>query len=210
MGVMVANDIVQARFFCYAFDQVAINSVHFRASSIVANPTTAHFAALLASTMPALYKALLAPAADYIGLATQKVFPLPKHIPDVETTGIGAGALTGHILPRQTSGIVTKRTAFAGKRYRGRVYVPFPAEDVNQDSVGTPTAAYVTLLNNFKASLLGNWTINTGGNQAVMVPIIYHEDDNTYTDITGSTSQARWGTQRRRSSYGPVNPLPFA
>jgi len=206
----VNNDVVLARFYCYAFDQVAINNVHFRATSVVANPTTAHFAALLGTTMPALYIALMSPSADYIGVATQKIFPVPKHIPDVDLTGIGVGTATGHILPRQTSGIVTKRTAFAGKKYRGRVYVPFPSEADNQDPQGTPTAGYITRLNTFKTSLIGNWTINTGGNQATMVPVLWHEDTSTYTDITGSTSQARWGTQKRRGSYGPVNPLPFA
>jgi len=160
--------------------------------------------------MPALYKALLASDAVYVGLQVNRIFPLPVTIADQNVTGGGAGTAAGDILPRQVSGIITKRTAFSGKKYRGRIYLPFPAEGDNDPVIGSPVAGYTTRLDTFKASLFGNWTISSGGNGAVMVPIVWHADTSTYDDVVGSTSRPFWATQKRRGSYGEPNPFPLA
>lgn len=210
MGVLINNDIVTVRFYSYLLDQLAINVLHYRTTSVVSNPTTAHFASLLATTMPGLYKPLMSTQATYLGVAVQKTFPLPNHTPNVDVTGAAAGTSGAVPLPRQDCGIVTKRTAFAGRQYRGRVYLPFPSTADNEATEGTPNAAYLTAANAWAASALGNWTINTGGNQATMVPILWHADTGTYTDLAGFSVRDRWATQRRRGSYGRTNDLPFA
>src|SRR3546814_8120191 len=53
--------------------------------------------------------------------------------------------LGGDLLPGQVCGMVTKLTAAAGRRFRGRVYVPFPLETDNDGIV--PSAAYVARIN---------------------------------------------------------------
>jgi len=209
MTTLANNNIVAVRFYTFHVDQQGVNVLHYRTSAVVNNPTTAHFASLLGGTMPALYKSLLNDEAVYVGLTVQRIFPGPTAIADVDVTGGGNGNAGATPIPRQCSGLVTKRTALAGQRYRGRVYLPFPSEDDNDGTVALPTAGYVTRANTWSASALAPWAVSSGGNTCTMTPVLWHNDTQTYDDVAGYRVREFWASQLRRGSFGPVNPFPL-
>lgn len=115
----------------------------------------------------------------------------------------GEGEVTGGIgsnmLPSSVAVLVQKRTAFAGRRNRGRFYIPgVPAQDVG----GT------TAPNSLDASTLPSWQTNLDAFFAFLKgttmgdpldPVILHPSPSTpVTEVTAFSVQALLATQRGR------------
>lgn len=129
--------------------------------------------------------------------------------PYFSTTLANQGALAGDPLPKQVSGIITKRTGNPGSKGRGRCYIPFPTEGVN-DATGVPTAAYTTLLSNLAAALQQNLLIGLAPNTTTLSPCVFRRSNPASSFLVLSHQQRnRWATQRRRGDYGKSNVSPF-
>lgn len=215
---MALNDIYEVTYFATFGDQAAVIRHNYQERNTAGTgPTTTQFGAVLAANVGAPLKACLSASASYRGLMVKKLTPIPPTQPVINITNQGAGGVVGEPLPRQVRGIITFTTPFAGRGFRGRVYVPFPSEASN-DTDATPTAAYVTLLTTLGQAMQQSYPgVGAGGNTGdlfrVLVRYVYIGGNLTSVayraDITASLPRDRWATQRRSGAYGRPNISPI-
>lgn len=219
---MAVGDLYQARIWSFLGDQAAVCVRHYRISAQVG--TTVNWGIFLANvldtTIVAAYKALLSSAATYRGVDAQRVWPFPPLVSESFVGSAGLGSVAGDALPTQVSGLIKFTTALAGRKYRGRLYMPFPGE-IDSDVNGKPITTYVTRLSTLGGALLGNLSLTFAGDTATAVPIIPGKTlvpgsspkkfilNGTYTDITGRLSRLAWATQRKRGGFGQKNVVPI-
>jgi len=206
---LAGGDICRLRIACYTANQVGINVVHWQVTSLTGTGRTdAQVADDFNTDLAPRYKTVLSAQARFRGVSFQRILPLPPTFPQIVTTLDGVGLVAGDMAPTQTSGIVSAKTEFAGAKYRGRVYIPFPGE-ASSDSNGIPIAQYVTDIEDIGDELYTSIVLGGGGNTVTLTPVIYHRSTATATKIDGFVARAKWATQRRRGSFGQVNPTPF-
>lgn len=114
------------------------------------------------------------------------------------------GTATGDDLPHQIACVLTIRTAFAGRGFRGRAYLPCWTEDSNGAS-GQMSAAAKTAADAFAAGFIGVFTAG-GVTLGVAKRPIFNPDDCSITTpgVTNPATQVivrnnLWDTQRRRA-----------
>lgn len=200
------NDVYLARMICACGDQVSVNVRHYFVTQTQGNGgTDEEIAAALSAIMAPAYPPLMSSAAQYMGLEVQKIHPLPPSNPVPSVVGAGPGIDATEPLPRQSSGLITLTTAFAGRAYRGRLYVPFPSEGFNEAPIGRPTVDYSIKLVTLAERLI--LPISTAGpvDNNTLVPVLWHRSDRSVTFITNYIARSVWATQRRRGSYGRPN-----
>lgn len=204
----IVNDIVESRFYCTAGNQVSINRVRWEVTAVTGTsvtPTT--FASLLAGFFPAAFKDMLPTNARYEGLQVQVIIPIRR--PEVTNIGsAGAGTRSGDLMSPQTAGLISFKTAIASRRYRGRMYVPFPAEGDNTTG-GKPSAGYDANLATLASAASTEIIAGGGGNTATMTPVIYSSVALLSQPILSYLTRTSWATQRRRSFLRKADVLPF-
>jgi hypothetical protein len=119
----------------------------------------------------------------------------------VEAVNAGTGTrTTQQIAPPQVTYLIKRTTGYAGRRYRGRMYVPF-VSSTQIDQFGKLSTSEQTLLNtaaaNWGSNLFNNTTLNTGP------PMLLHADSPLSatplpTTVTNHTAAQVVATQRRR------------
>ncbi len=210
-------DVVEARIITFnptAPAQVGINTIHYQVTTTVgAGCTQFQMASALDTIAAPLMKLLLSSTVQYRGVTVQKVFPLPRVVAESATgfTGTGSGAAT-QVSP-QVAGLISVRTGLAGRQFRGRLYAPFLGTG-SIGANGSPTAPYVTALQNFANAMFANFTAGGVGNTATMTPVIYHPrgygdpplHKNEVTAVTNVTASTLAATIRRRGNFGRSNP----
>jgi hypothetical protein len=113
---------------------------------------------------------------------------------DIHTVS-NAGTKTAAAVPINAAVLVTKSTGVAGRRNKGRFFVPpfyFLEADVNMAGVidATPLAAYQTLWDAAYADMIGVANVN---------PVILHSvSEVAPTPVTGFQVSGLMATQRRR------------
>ena len=107
-------------------------------------------------------------AATVVQLAFDKIITRVVGHPEVPSTSyIIAGALTGQVeqdgLPGTVAAVITRRSAFGGKRGRGRVYLP----GIGEENVtnGAMNGAQVTLCDTLAATFILDWGQGDFGHQ---------------------------------------------
>ena len=205
---MAVGDVIKLRAVCWrAGPHLGVNVTHWiSVTETLAGVTVKEFVDAMALVLPGPYKNCLSANANYRGIGAQKILPTlgAEH---VNVTGAGVGTDSGDVLQTQ-SGLIKKLTAFGGRKYRGRMYVPFPSESRNS-AAGNPDSTYTTNL----AVLAGAYdlfqTIVGAGGTATLAQCIYHRATNTVTVMDNQIAELQWGTQRRRQERGKILPLPF-
>lgn len=201
----LVNDILEVKLFTEFEDQLGVNVIHTKVIAVAG--TGADFSAALTylwSTYRPHWRALVNNNCRVARISIQKVFPLPRGAAAYDDTSATDGTGGADPIPAQVSGIITRFTALAGRKYRGRVYIPFPATVFNATD-DTPSAAYVTALDLFADDITGTDEIGAGGNTFQMQSCIFHRADNTSTPTLNWRSNKKWATQRRRGNYGQPN-----
>jgi hypothetical protein len=213
---MPVNDILAVRVEATIAEQTAVNVRTFRVDNETAPvPSFADIAAHFEGIMAPIYKQLMSSAATFNGVAVRKIFPLPSLMEGISDAAAGPGERLAEALPRQTCGLITLRTLFAGRAFRGRVYVPFPGEDENELG-GLPNAGYLSVLDTLGAAWIAPRTVVVGAGSIGLVSGIFHRAkvppspiDNTFTPVVAFTTRGGWATQTRRGSFGRPNPPSF-
>lgn len=117
------------------------------------------------------------------------------------------GTGTGDPLSRSTTGVVTLRTAQAGKSYRGRLYLP-PQTEANNDSFGNQVTAAGTAANAFVTGIR-NALSASGLTCAILSPALPERLNHAGQTlpakpgfatavVSNQVRNSNWGTQRRR------------
>ncbi len=210
-------DVVRVRFWCKADDQAAVNTIYYICTGPATGAVTDQDAADgLEVTYNPLYKALLANTAEWRGVQVQ-VLKTPTLIPAFNNANplIGTAGAIG--MPRQTSSLVQFQSQFAGRAYRGRIYVPFPStSDCTLD--GAPSAGYLTRLIALRDAFANTFYLtDVGGTKFIPVQqVLVHFLKKGQvgpplpdTPIVSWTISSRWATQRKRGSFGRQNLSPI-
>jgi len=210
MAVLADSDLLEWRMVAEANNQVSYNVSHFLVVNTVGNPTDLDAVAAVSSNVGGLVKGLMAIEATFLGIDLRRIQPSPTSpVNDVVSAGVGVD--TGGLLPTQVCGLFKKTSTIGGPAGRGRLYIPFPAED-SSGLDGRPIAAYVT-----SAKVLAElFTVDVpvddlGGNSCNLVNVVLHKDTIPMSShaIIQVTVRTRWATQRRRGAFGSPNLPPF-
>ncbi len=195
---LIVDDLIEVRFFCKAGEQVAVNVRHFKVTAVNGtgsdiNEAAANFSLLMQSE----YQTVLGATAEYRGVGLRRLTP-GATLEVFDPTGFVAGTGAGDILPGQVSGLIKLVSDSPGPSGRGRIYVPFPSEGLN-DVTGMPTAAYVGFLSTFVGPLVGSQIVDDGaGNGLVVTGMVINRTTLVAKVLTSSILRTTWATQRRR------------
>lgn len=208
---LVVDDVVRTSVYCSFGGQVGVNVRHWRVLSKVDNGITdLRFAQQLDDTTHQIYKNMLPTAAKYEGVTAQVIQPVIRP-PVLTNLNQGAGLIAGDALPPQTSGLLSLTTDFAGRRFRGRMYVPFPGE-ASSGADGKPINAYLIRLISLGQLFTQVLTFSGEGNDAVTARVVMRGiGPNFYAvPVTAFKARIAWATQRRRSFVTKGDQNPFA
>lgn len=208
---MVIDEEYTLSLFCSLKGQASVNRFRIRITQIVgAALTDADVVKSFSTTWAALYKAVITSDTLYQGATMRMVKgAVPFPITAFSQQAAGGGTLAPPQLPTQTSGLVSLYTSKLGKKYRGRMYVPFPAA-ISQDLVtGEPIAAYLTSITAMGTELIGIHSTVVGGSTVESVYGLTPVPDVTLTAFDSFIARGAWATQKRRGDYGKLNKGPF-
>lgn len=112
------------------------------------------------------------------------------------SSSAGAGTPTGDTEQLQVQGLLHKSTAFAGRKFRGRMYIP-DILDSQCDSVGNLNASAVAKLQ----AIADAWFGLSAADALIHAPQILHGDGITApTEVVAISVEGKVATQRRRFS----------
>jgi hypothetical protein len=201
---VVAGDVLRMGIFNWAAGQLGLMTFHYVVTSTAGTSVTlGDIAANLDSIVQPVMTPMMSTQAQYLGikLGTENVSPVPA--PQIIENAT-AGSSAGDLLPTQVAGVITWKTDYIGRAFRGRNYFPFPSEIQNQQN-DLPTNGYITLMSNFAVAVAATIVTTSGANSATIDPVIWHRNLTSWTAITQWRLNQRWGTQRRRGQYGQGN-----
>lgn len=211
---IVAGNTVRMTTFTQLGDQAGLVVWAYRCSASTGPGIECQEAAnALDALFRPLFRALMSSQASYRGVRIDKTDPQTGIVieTDRDTNAPQDGLQTGDPLPRQVAGIITWRTLLAGRRNRGRSFIPFPVETANT-SAYVPDGVYMAAL-----AALGDERIDTqpivgATGTATLVPTIMQRwptpPITRHVDLDSYLLPGRWATQRRRGAYGRPN-IPF-
>ncbi len=216
---LAVGNLLRCRFWCVAGDQAAVNTMYRLVVAASGAPTTDLNAAdELDFFMASFYKANMPSSCSYQGCTVQ-VVSHPPMIPQVGRAGAGAGTNGAIALPRQVSSLVSFKTASAGRRYRGRVYLPFPPVGAAELD-GTMTSAYAVTIAQWSAQWASITTLDndltTPTGFVTTTQVIPHflkkgevGPEIPPTVVTNVQPGELFATQRKRGSFGRTNSSPI-
>jgi hypothetical protein len=188
---------LRVRFYCTAEGQVAINVRHALVTAVVGGAyTDAQMADDVSNTAAGLYRDCIGGGARYEGASVQITSP-DLYVSQFSNTEAGVGSGAGDLLPTQVCSLISLGSAFAGRKGRGRMYIPFPSEGMN-DANGDPSAVHlvsvITLGDLFTVAFTGA----EGVNSATMVWVVSGSGIGSSRPIVNNLPRFKWATQRRR------------
>jgi hypothetical protein len=206
---MAISDVLQLNYyFTIPAPQTAIVTAFFRVIGETAPvPSQLDILTNWPAGFGATCRAVIYNGAQFYARGLRKIRPVPLTLETFSFLEAGAGTAGTDPMPSQVAGVISRKSGFAGRRYRGRVYVPFPSEQDN-DAFGRPTANYQSRLAAFAQLLPGITTINVGGGQIQLQGTVVSRKFNLDTPILTTVARQFWGTQRRRGDFGRTNPPP--
>lgn len=191
---MAVNEIFQVALEGRFHGQTIINTFHYKHDTDGGGNAQALLGgAFELNVIPAI-KGVVSSAYSVTRLITQKIYPSPPTVPTIGTGAAGAGSVAGVAHASSVAVTVTKRTAFAGRKYRGRVYL-----------VGVPEAS--TLSSELTNAAFIAWTAVAAAMESAIVnggnswkPVLWHRASKTNDEITRCDVQLVLRNQRRRQS----------
>lgn len=215
---MALGDICKVVINSQWQDQAGVNVLHYVQTSNNVQELTANTLKSLADAVSGsvgqAIKETMSQSAEYIGAAAYYPFRGDLGVGQLMATsilGAGPGGGNEEVAPTQISGLVAKKTAFTGRRGRGRVYVPFPPLAAVTGTDDLVSAAYRTLLLDVAVALVEPKTFTQGGGTWTFTPCLIDQNGGLVQparQLTTAVARVGWATQRRRSYYGRRN-VPF-
>jgi hypothetical protein len=195
-----------------------VNTLHYTVTAVAGQPTTdAQFAIAWENFFAPLIKACVSTPSTFNGVVVQLIkTPLPINAPSNLAAGVcSGGAIT---TPNQVAAIIRFLTNNGGKKYRGRIYMPFVPTSAVQTN-GIMLATFTTTLSAFANQLLTQITFNnalTGSTGSVTVQLVIRHalkkgqagPEELPTRVTTVQVSNRFATQRKRGLFGRLNISP--
>lgn len=197
---MAVEDIYRVGIEQTLHGQLVLNVLHFRERSTDAAITdlAGALAGRVAAVVVPPMKAAQSNELNHTRIWAQRIKPTPPLIPSVVVGHAGAGSFPSNSLPTSVSVVVTKRSTFAGVKYRGRLYgagIPQAGEDNSQI-----IQAHVDLWQNV-GDAIATALVNGA---AIWDPIIWHRSTQNYEVILACEARAVLRNQRRRQLFRGV------
>lgn len=108
-------------------------------------------------------------------------------------SGAGAGTRSGALQAPQVQGLLRKRTGLAGRKGRGRMFIPDMFESQVDDSGGVDATGLARL-----NDIAQTWNSALGVGVLIDFPVILHSDATVPTRITNVEAEHKVATLRRR------------
>jgi hypothetical protein len=210
MAVALApNDVIQARCFCVFGDQASVNTFYYIVGSVGPSPATdADAATQVDATFAPVIKVYMPNTAGYNETVCRVISNSPPTSPQFSNLNAGVGTGGGTGLSKQTAGIISWQTAFAGKKWRGRTYLPFPSTDEITNS-GAPNALHTFRANAIAAAMKNLILISQAGRTANIAMVLFHRGPPpTTTVMNGWYIPVKFATMKKRGNYGRANSPP--
>jgi len=204
--VVGEEDIIETKILCWVNFQVGINVRHWRCGTNPGGLTLEDWMAHLVAELEPLYTAYLATTTIVDAIKTKIIGPAGVSEELTELRGT-AGLAAATTMARQASGIVTLTTGLGGRKNRGRIYLPFVTEEMNE-TTGSPNGAGITAMENVATFYSTVQNVTVGDFTMILAPVLVHRGPapDEPTPITGFIVRDKWATQLRRGDYGPINP----
>lgn len=195
---MAVGDIFRVTIQGKQAGETWVNVMHYRESATGVGNAETELADSCDAVLGPAYKTFLSHDASYDQVAVQRIDPLPVSYTVIDNTNAGIGLVAQDMLPPANAMTVTKKTAYAGRKYRGRVFLPGIPKTYTSDGGFTAggLAAGQLLADDLKSPRLpGAWTFT---------PILWHRSSRTYTVLTDMTARQVPRVQRRREHFRGV------
>lgn len=205
----IVGDIVRVSIAAF-YDtktQLQLNTPHFLCKASGGGDSRIALATNIFNNFSGTILTGMSPTSFLYGWKVDYVNRTPPPVPvtgGTEVPGMGSGVP----MPSQSRPLISLKTAFAGRGYRGRLYSFTPtASKLNAD--GTVLAAWETVLDAMTDAMIA--PIVVGGSTWQLV--IAHRPKGpilawTATDVNEGGSTGRVATQRRSGMYGRLNQYP--
>jgi hypothetical protein len=207
--VDTTGDVVRtSSFFSYANGQVQETVWHWALAAAGAADTRAALASHIATIWATRYTNEIDTTTIFKGITVHMAKSVAKWAPVMHSAN-NAGNNTTHNLPTQVRGLLSLKTDMAGHAYRGRSYLPTPAQDRNSID-GHPSTTHITACQQLANDLLVPYV--TAGSTWVLV--VFHRKPTAdigaaYSNVAAASMQGKWATQRRGGDYGRLNVSPI-
>lgn len=214
------GDLLKVRAWVKDGDQAAVNTIYYLCTGgNTGGVTDQDVANSLEANWNPLYIALINNNAEWRGVQVYTKpstpgFPLAPVFNNGNPLNGTAGAVS---LPKQTCGLIRYTSTNAGRQFRGRIYLPFPAATDNALD-GAPSTGYLTRLSAL-ATFLQNTFFLTDISGTKFIPCIQVIEHGPFgkppqpppipSPILAWNSSNRWATQRRRGEFGRQNLSPI-
>lgn len=219
-STLALGDKIKVRAWVKDVDQAAVNTITYLCTGgNTGGVTDQDVASSLQVNWNPFYVGLINNNAEWRGVQCylEPATPGPTRAPVFDNSNPLVGTAGAVAAPRQTCGLIQFGTTNAGRQYRGRIYLPFPATaDVALN--GAPSASYGTRLNAF-ATFLQNTFFLTDVSGTKFIPciqVLVHgpfgkppQPGPLPSPIIQWSSSNRWATQRRRGAFGRLNASPI-
>lgn len=191
---MAVNDIYRIGIKQTLHLQNILTILHYRQTASADPPNDQlSIAERVATTIVPLMKAVQSSELWHDLVYSQKIWPLPPLVPTEQKTAPGAGGVAGGSLPTSVAVTITKRTQFAGRKYRGRAFiagVPVTSESDSQ-LAQAQMAAWQQLADGMALTL-------QGFNENIYQPVLWHQGPKTWDAIVACSARTVLRNQRRR------------
>lgn len=204
---VVHNAKIRLRIYCQRRDQISLNVLHYN-TNVSAGLSQDALAIMtsIASTLKPLYADVMGANATFVGGSIQDV-TIPLATSQVYVRDAAAGTGTGDDVAGQVSALISWKTAYAGRKRRGRTYIGFVSEGL-EGSGGKPDVGLLADLATLAAALK-TLTITNGGDTTILDLNIRHKDRTVVDDkVTDYNVRTFFATQRSRGDFGKQNQLP--
>lgn len=191
---MAIGDIFQATLVGELFGQTTNMTMHYRQTAgSNLGPPAVGLADKVDTTYAQDILAVQTTEYSHLGVQCAKISPSPRELTWFVANAPGQGALPPGALPPSVCPTITKQTALAGVKERGRIYIPGVARSLTD--AGEMTPAGLIALQTATLQLVAPLT-DLNGN--TFQPIIWHRASSTYTDIVFRQARQVLRNQRRR------------
>jgi len=210
LSPIIAGHLLEVKVYTYFAGQLGVNVIHMKINTATMAPTPADIVGQVEADWNGSWKSWMNVDARWKGVGIRDLTVDPLEVESFSGAQEGPGT-AGDPLPGQLAGLITKRTAIAGPKGRGRMYLPFPGQD-NLGAVGAVSVGALAVMAALVSDIKGPET-ETAGGFAINWTLVLRTpkvggDPYSSTPLTFIGPESHFATQRRRGAFGTLNQLP--
>jgi hypothetical protein len=189
---MAIGDIYQVTVVGRLHGQTTNNVTHYKETQSGAGDPATKLAQQCDAFMLPAFKAFCSAEWEALYVQAQKIRPVPIELAVAVNINAGAGTGGANSLPSSVAAVIKRLTVFAGRRFRGRSYIPGVPSGFEADS--KLTASGLSNLNSLSSDF---WQPRAVAG-FIWLPGVYHRANGTTTTVIDAIGTPILRNQRRR------------